>query len=137
MKPIPADTYADIIRIRVLPILCADVILQGVAEDYPLVKMWNLLRQEDCWMVGGRALKGEPLEDPAARKVRKETDVNPFGGDSDYHAVSIVFAGFADGVNVRLDDQNAAQKTANGRIRKPSRRPIAVSSDVPEPAGLK
>jgi colanic acid biosynthesis protein WcaH len=128
MRVIPANEYAQIIE--VLPILCVDVIVQNSMGEYLLVRRANQPLKGQWWVVGGRVLKGETLEQAALRKVREETalevkfvqpigyyedtdESNPFGRATALHSVSVVFAGVAaDDQQVRLDDQSMEWKYA-------------------------
>jgi colanic acid biosynthesis protein WcaH len=119
---IPTDQYQGIIE--VLPILCVDVIITNTRGEYLLLKRANEPRKGQWWVIGGRLLKGETLEEAVVRKVREETSLqveaahpigyyeavsqeNPFGLAPRLHAVSVVFSTLVDdGQPVRLDDQS-------------------------------
>ena len=107
MNFIPQDKYSEILE--VLPILCADVLIQNKQGEYFLIKRANEPKKGQWWVIGGRVLKGEPIKDAAIRKVREETGlqvknlwpvgyfelvdgVNPFGRPIEYHSVSVVFS---------------------------------------------
>ncbi len=119
---IPAEQYQHIIK--VLPILCVDVVIKDARGKYLLIKRANEPRQGQWWVIGGRLLKGETLEEAVVRKVREETSLNvetlhpigyyeavsqenPFGLAPRLHAVSVVFSTVVnDGQQIRLDDQS-------------------------------
>jgi len=128
MSVIPAEKLAEIID--VLPILCVDIVMQNAQGEYLLVKRINEPRKDQWWVIGGRVLKGETLEEAARRKVSEETalqvetmqpigyyeavaQANPFGLRFQYHAVSVVFMTVVDSFQaVRLDSQSAEWKFA-------------------------
>jgi colanic acid biosynthesis protein WcaH len=119
---IPAEQYQHIIK--VLPILCVDVVVKNPRGEYLLIKRANEPRKGQWWVIGGRLLKGETLEEAVVRKVREETSLNvgaphpigyyeavsqenPFGLAPRLHAVSVVFSTVVDdGQQIRLDDQS-------------------------------
>ena len=123
---IPARQYQQIIE--VLPILCVDVVITNTRGEYLLIKRANQPRQGEWWVIGGRLLKGETLEQAAVRKVWEETSLhveavhpigyyeavsqeNPFGLAPRLHAVSVVFATIIDDRQpIRLDDQSLEWK---------------------------
>jgi colanic acid biosynthesis protein WcaH len=126
MSFIPADEYAHIIE--VLPILCVDVIVQNSRGEYLLIKRANEPRKDQWWVVGGRVLRGETLEQAAIRKVKEEvglkvnfmepigyyedvSETNPFGLSIPLHSVSVVFSTVVDdNQQVRLDNQTVGWK---------------------------
>lgn len=128
MSQIPFDKYAKILK--VLPILCVDIIIRNSRGEYLLVKRVNEPKKDKWWVIGGRVLKGESLEDAVVRKVREETSlwvknirpigyfelvngVNPFGLSFGYHTVSVVFAVTIDDYQiVKLDNQSTGFKFA-------------------------
>lgn len=106
MNSIPLNKYTKIIEI--LPILCVDVVAQNACGECLLIKRVNEPKKNRWWVIGGRVLKGETLEQAAIRKVKEETGLlvknvrpigyfelkdgtNPFGLLFEYHTVSIVF----------------------------------------------
>lgn len=119
---IPTEQYQQIIE--VLPILCVDVVVTNARGECLLIKRANQPRQGEWWVIGGRLLKGETLEQAAVRKVLEETSLrveavspigyyealsqeNPFGLAPPLHAVSVVFSTVVDdGQPIRLDDQS-------------------------------
>jgi len=121
---IPTDKYIDILRN--LPILCADIVIKNLQGEYLLVKRNNEPKKDEWWVIGGRVLKGETLEEAAVRKVKQETGlqinnvrpigcfelvegVNPFGLPFGYHSVSVVFeAVINDKQPIKLDNQSGA-----------------------------
>jgi len=125
---IPAEQYKQIIE--VLPILCVDVIIKNTRGEYLLIRRANEPRQGEWWVIGGRLLKGETLEEAVVRKVWEETSLNvqsvqpvgyyeavsqenPFGLGPRLHAVSVVFSTIVDdGQQIRLDDQSSDWKYA-------------------------
>jgi colanic acid biosynthesis protein WcaH len=126
---IPAEQYQQIIE--VLPILCVDVVVKNPRGEYLLIKRANEPRRGQWWVIGGRLLKGETLEEAVVRKVREETSLeveaphpigyyeavsqeNPFGLAPRLHAVSVVFSTVIDdGQHIRLDDQSLDWKYSN------------------------
>lgn len=119
---IPAEHYKQIIE--VLPILCVDVIVKNTRNECLLIKRANEPRKGEWWVIGGRLLKGETLEQAVIRKVWEETGLkvdaghpigyyedvsqeNPFGLTERLHAVSVVFSTVVDDhQQIRLDDQS-------------------------------
>jgi len=119
---IPTEQYNQIIE--VLPILCVDVIIMNRRGEYLVIKRANEPRKGEWWVIGGRLLKGETLEQAVVRKVWEETSLkvetlhpigyyeavsqeNPFGLAPRLHAVSVVFSAVVDdGLPIRLDDQS-------------------------------
>lgn len=106
MKLIPTNQYKDILN--VLPILCVDIVARNSSGEYLLIKRKNEPKKGRWWVIGGRVLKGETLEQAVIRKVKEETGikvkkmkpigyfelvtgVNPFGLKFKYHTVSVVF----------------------------------------------
>ena len=104
---IPVDTYERIIE--VLPILCVDILVKNSQGEYLIVKRANEPKKGRWWVIGGRVLKGETLEEAAVRKTKEELGIDvkgpcpvgyfealfqrhPFGLAERYHAVSIVFS---------------------------------------------
>lgn len=128
MNLIPLDKYAEIIK--VLPILCVDVIVQNTLGEYLLIKRANEPKKDQWWVIGGRVHKGETLEEAAIRKVREETGLeaknmrpigyfelvngmNPFGLLFKYHAISVVFMTVIDDHQpINLDKQSVGFKFA-------------------------
>ena len=126
MSFIPADEYARIIE--VLPILCVDVVVQNSRSEYLLVKRANEPLKDQWWVIGGRVLKGETLDQAAIRKVREEVglkvgsvkpigyyddtlETNPFGLSTPLHSVSVVFsASVDDHQQINLDGQSTDWK---------------------------
>jgi len=125
---IPAQQYKQIIE--VLPILCVDVIIKNTRGEYLLIRRANEPRKGEWWVIGGRLLKGETLEEAVVRKVWEETSLNvesvhpigyyeavsqenPFGLGPRLHAVSVVFSTIVDdGQQIRLDGQSSDWKYA-------------------------
>ena len=125
---IPTEQYHRIIE--VLPILCVDVIVTNTRGEYLLIRRANEPLKGEWWVIGGRVLKGETLEQAAVRKVLEETSLNvqavhpvgyyealsqenPFGLDPRLHAVSVVFSTVVDDrQQIRLDDQSMDWKYA-------------------------
>lgn len=123
---IPTGQYTQIIE--VLPILCVDVVITNPCGEYLLIKRANQPRKGQWWVIGGRLLKGETLEQAVVRKVWEETSLkvesvqpigyyeavsqeNPFGLATPLHAVSVVFSALVDdGQQIRLDDQSSDWK---------------------------
>lgn len=129
MSFIPADEYARIIE--ALPILCVDVVVRNSMDEYLLVKRANEPLKDQWWVVGGRVLKGETLEQAAIRKVREEiglkvnfvepigyyedtAEMNSFGLSTPLHSVSVVFSTVVDKrQQVKLDYQSTDWKYSN------------------------
>ena len=125
---IPGEQYKHIIQ--VLPILCVDVVIKNARGGYLLIKRANEPRKGEWWVIGGRLLKGETLEEAVVRKVWEETSLNvksvhpigyyeavsqenPFGLAPRFHAVSVVFSTLVDdGQQIKLDDQSTDWKYA-------------------------
>ena len=123
---LPADEYKKIIE--VLPILCVDVVVRSKNGQCLLIKRANEPLKGVWWVIGGRVLKGETLEQAAIRKVREEASLevgdvypvgyyedvaekNPFGHGSGQHSVSIVFSGtVGDHQQIKLDHQSSDWK---------------------------
>ena len=123
---LPADEYKKIIE--VLPILCVDVVVRSKNGQCLLIKRANEPLKGVWWVIGGRVMKGETLEQAAVRKVREEagmnvcsvkpigyyedvSEMNPLGLSSPQHSVSVVFsARFDDHQQVRLDSQSTEWK---------------------------
>ena len=70
MKNIPSKLYKKIVEL--VPIVCVDVILKYQGK-YVLVKRKTEPLKDNWWIVGGRALKGEPTIEVARRKINEET----------------------------------------------------------------
>ena len=73
MRFIPKEKYKEIMEI--LPILCADLIIQkegkilvGLRKNQPLKNEW--------WIPGGRVFKNERLEEAAIRKAKEEFNLD-------------------------------------------------------------
>lgn len=71
---IPEQQYRQILR--VLPILCVDIIVVGPDGKYLLVKRRNEPLMGEWWTVGGRVLHGEKALDAAQRKLREEVGLS-------------------------------------------------------------
>jgi len=128
MNQIPFEKYAEILK--VLPILCVDVVACNAGGEYLLLKRTNEPMRDEWWVIGGRVHKGETLAEAAIRKVRQEIGVqvkniqpigyfqlvkgtNPFGLPFEYHAISVVFKIIIDDrQKIKLDNQSAAYKFA-------------------------
>jgi len=127
---IPTEQYSQIIE--VLPILCVDVIVMNARGEYLLIKRAKQPMKGQWWVIGGRLLKGETLEQAVVRKVLEETSLqveavqpigyyeavsqeNPFGLAPRLHAVSVVFSTVIDDrQQIRLDDQSLDWKFSKG-----------------------
>ncbi len=126
MNLIAVEEYRKILE--VLPILCVDIIAQNSAGEYLLIKRANEPKKDVWWVIGGRVLKGETLNEAVKRKVKEETalDVtdlkpigyfelvqgaNPFGLPFEYHTVSVVFSAVIDETQpILLDKQSLGYK---------------------------
>jgi len=131
---IPRGQYAEIMK--VLPILCVDVVIKNLRGEYLLIKRGNRPLRGRWWVVGGRLFKKETLEQAAIRKVREEVgldvetvqpfgyyedtcETNPFGLEFHQHSVSVVFLAAVDGSqNVKLDYQSTDWKYSKDLPRK-------------------
>lgn len=120
---IPLEEYKQILD--VLPILCVDVIITNSRGEYLLVKRKGEPLKGQWWVIGGRVLKGEMLEQAVIRKVKTEVGLTlrnlrpvgyyeevfgdaPFQVQSGFHGVSVVFRGEADDRQpIILDGQSA------------------------------
>ncbi|TKS58499.1 MAG: NUDIX domain-containing protein [Nitrospira sp.] len=120
---IPLEQYKQILA--VLPILCVDVIITNSRGEYLLVKRKGEPLKGQWWVIGGRVLKGETLEQAVVRKVKTEVGLTlrnlrtvgyyeevfpdaPFQVQSGFHGVSVVFMGEADDRQpITLDGQSA------------------------------
>jgi len=129
MNQIPLEQYKEILK--VMPIFCVDVIIQNDRGKYLLVKRSNEPLKGKWWIIGGRVLKGETMEEAVIRKVRQETNVlvkdmepigyfelvegsNPFGLPFKYHSMSVVFkVVIGNNQPIKLDEQSAEYKFAN------------------------
>ena len=123
---IPLEHYKEIVE--VLPILCVDVIIKNHNGEYLLIKRANEPLKGQWWVIGGRVLKGESLEQAAKRKVKEEVgleidnvqsigyyedslETNPFGSAIPLHSISIVFSTIIeDEKRVTLDYQSSDWK---------------------------
>jgi len=128
MNQIPLEQYKEILS--VMPIFCVDIIIQNGRGEYLLVKRSNEPLKEEWWIIGGRVLKGETMEEAVVRKVKQETGIlvkemepigyfelvegaNPFGLSFKYHSMSVVFkVVIGDSQPVKLDEQSAEYKFA-------------------------
>ncbi len=120
---IPLEQYKQILD--VLPILCVDVIITNPCGEYLLVKRKAEPLKDQWWVIGGRVLKGETMEEAVVRKVKTEVGLTlrnlraigfyeevfpdaPFDLQTGLHTVSVVFAGEVDERQViTLDGQSA------------------------------
>lgn len=125
MRMISADKYKRIVER--MPVLCVDVIVQNTKGQYLLVRRVNEPLKGKWWVIGGRVLKGETLEQAAKRKVKEESGLavgcvhpvgyyegnfrtNPFGV-SLLHCVSIVFLVVINNhKDIKLDYQSSGWK---------------------------
>jgi colanic acid biosynthesis protein WcaH len=123
---IPVEHYKQILE--VMPVLCVDVVIRNTAGEYLLVKRVNEPLKGQWWVVGGRVLKNETLEQAVLRKVKQEVGLTvhalePIGYyedrfeknaiqlDSPLHAVSVVFATVIDDRQViKMDGQSLEWK---------------------------
>jgi colanic acid biosynthesis protein WcaH len=123
---IPIEYYKKIVE--VLPILCVDVIIKNGEGEYLLIKRANEPLKGQWWVIGGRVLKGESLEQAAKRKVKEEVgleidnvqsmgyyedslETNPFCSAIPLHSISIVFSTIIENKKmVTLDHQSSDWK---------------------------
>lgn len=123
---IPIEDYKKIAA--VLPILCVDVIIKNAKGECLLIKRANEPLKDQWWVIGGRVLMGESLEQAARRKVKEEVgleiddvksigyyedafETNPFGLTTPLHSVSVVFSTvIEDKQRVTLDYQSSDWK---------------------------
>lgn len=126
MKLIPTKHYKEIIK--VLPILCVDIIIQNKKGEYLLVRRTNEPLKGEWWVVGGRVQKGECLTETVIRKVKEEIgldiadsrpvgyfeevfNVELFGDPVEYHGFSVVFlVKIEDDQKINLDTQSSEWK---------------------------
>ncbi|MCX5709295.1 MAG: NUDIX domain-containing protein [Candidatus Omnitrophica bacterium] len=126
MRAIPKKQYKHVLRL--LPILCVDIIAQNARKEYLLIKRVNQPKINRWWVVGGRVHKGESLVEAARRKMKEETglklrDMKPVGyyellsGTSPFqarnknHTISVVFSSaIEDGSSIILDKQSCNYK---------------------------
>lgn len=126
---IPVEHYKEIVE--VLPILCVDVIIKNHNEEYLLIKRVNEPLKGQWWVIGGRVLKGEGLEQAAKRKAKEEVGLeinnvqsigyyedvsgtNPFDSGTPLHSISVVFSTIIeDQQMVMLDYQSSDWKYSN------------------------
>lgn len=129
MNFIPSEKYAQILE--VLPILCVDIVIKNFNREYLLVKRVNEPLKGKWWVIGGRVIKGETLEDAAIRKIEEEVGLrvstvkpigyyediahtNRFGSSTPLHSVSIVFITEVDNFKqVKLDSQSSEWKSSH------------------------
>jgi len=122
MSWIPAEQYVKMLN--TMPILCVDIIIRNRDGLYLLVKRANHPLKDHWWVVGGRVLKGESIEQAAIRKVKEEVSLkagtldligyyegffskSSFEKKTRLHTVSIVFSTFMDeNQQVHLDSQS-------------------------------
>ena len=71
---IQSELYRDILE--VLPILCIDLVIQNEDGEYLLIKRKNEPLKGEWWVIGGRVVKGETLEECARRKISEELSIN-------------------------------------------------------------
>lgn len=123
---IPEDQYARIIE--ALPILCVDILIKNPKGEYLLIKRARKPLMGEWWVIGGRVLKGETLENAAIRKIKEETgltvgkvqlvgyyedvsEANRFDSAVPLHSVSVVFLAVSDSrEQVVLDYQSSDWK---------------------------
>lgn len=126
MNIIPEDNYKQIIEL--LPILCVDIMVKNRKGKYLLIQRAREPLKGFWWVIGGRVMKGETLEEGAIRKIREETGIvvdkvtmegyyedtretSPFGSPIPIHSVSVVFsANYPEGQEIKLDYQSSAWK---------------------------
>lgn len=120
---IPEQLYRDILR--QLPLLCVDIIVQAQDGRYLLVRRRNEPLMGDFWVIGGRVLHQEKVEDAVCRKLKEEAglepkslefagyyqdvfDRNSFESGIAYHTLSLVFRVRVDEISaVTLDSQSS------------------------------
>lgn len=123
---IPAQQYKEIME--VLPILCVDIIIKNRKGEYLLIRRANEPLKGEWWVIGGRVLKGESLEQAAVRKTEEEVGLtianvqpigyyedtfekNPFRSATPQHSVSVVFRTAVDNHQpVKLKEQSIEWK---------------------------
>lgn len=118
---IPRELYQQIHAM--VPIACVDIVLKN-GNFFLLAKRINKPAQGQWFLLGGRILKNEKLEDAARRKILQETSINvtiermlgadetmfldgPFGDST--HTVNIVFLATPTNPEnlITLDNQNS------------------------------
>jgi colanic acid biosynthesis protein WcaH len=112
---IPEQLYRDILRS--LPLLCVDIIVESEGGKYLLVRRSNEPLMGEYWVIGGRVLHQEKVEDAVRRKLKEEAglepqslefvgyyqdvfDRNSFESGIAYHTLSLVH-------RVRVDSKSA------------------------------
>lgn len=123
---IPTELYKKIVE--VLPILCVDIIIKNLNDNYLLIKRANNPLKGEWWVIGGRVLKCESLKQAAIRKLEEEVGLkittlklvgyyedqfeeNYFGSQTPFHSVSIVFSTIIeDSQQIKLDYQSLEWK---------------------------
>jgi len=131
---IQKSIYQNIIE--VLPIICVDIIIRNHKDQYLLVNRVNEPLKDKWWVVGGRVLKGESITQAVLRKAKKEVglqithiramgyyeelyQIDPFGRETPYHTISIVYETKIIGdEQIRLDEQSRAWKFAESLPEK-------------------
>jgi len=125
---IPEKLYTEIIK--VLPIVCVDIVIQNKDGEYLLVKRKNEPLKDEWWVVGGRINHCEGASDAVIRKLKEEIgliadinkiqpigyyedrfDNNSFDIHCNYHTLSLVFKIKIHAVNeIKLDSQSSDWK---------------------------
>jgi len=117
------DLYKDIIKL--LPIVCVDVIVKNSDGKFLLVKRKNNPLKGQLWLVGGRIEHMEKAQDAAKRKIMEEVglevegivfegcyednfDKNAFD-NVPYHTISLIFSCSVkdDTREIKLDNQSS------------------------------
>jgi len=116
------DLYKKIIKL--LPIVCVDVIIKNSDGKFLLVKRKNNPLMGQFWLVGGRIEQMEKAQDAAKRKIMEEVglevedlvfegcyednfDKNAFD-DVPYHTISLIFSCIKDdSIDIKLDNQSS------------------------------
>jgi len=122
---LPQDYYKDLIKL--VPVLCVDVIITNPDGQYLLVKRKNDPKKGHWWVIGGRLNHFEEAVDAAKRKALEEASVQLndlsfvgfyqgfFGksafGNHKYHTVSLVFKSIVPkNCQISLDTQSSNWK---------------------------
>lgn len=119
---IQTDLYKSIIRL--LPIVCVDIVVKNTDGKFLLVKRKNNPLKGQWWVVGGRIEHMEKAQDAAKRKLKEEADLevkdllfegcyednfdNNAFDDVPYHTISLIFSCIKDdSIDIKLDKQSS------------------------------
>ena len=120
---LPEKRYKALLRDSI--ICCVDGIIMDKEGKYLLVKRKNEPMRGEWWVPGGRAYKGEMLEEAFLRKMYEEVGIEvkilmPLGYyeeqyDRGYlgissHTISVLFSALALSEDIKLDSQSSDYK---------------------------